>query len=87
MCDCCGTNFPDIALFCVMETVIDNSSKSMANIPVSFYTEFSHSVKWQNGLRYLKKKHENFGKNVKFLEKQSKCFLICFTIAKATFFC
>ena len=43
-CDCCGTNFPDIAFISLMETVINNSTKSMEVIPVSFYTEFSHSV-------------------------------------------
>ena len=54
-CDCCGTNFPDIAFICVMETVINYSSKHMEIIPASFYTEFSHSVKRQNDLKCMKK--------------------------------
>ena len=41
-CDCCGTNFLDIAFISLMETVINNSTKSMEVIPVSFYTEVSH---------------------------------------------
>ena len=58
----------------------------MEIIPASFYTELSHSVKRQNDLKCMEKTRTFREKNAKFSEeKQLKCFLICFRIAKATF--